>query len=204
MTLTHPRIWLFAAVFLAVTCGALLLTDPARAFVLGFDAGACAFILSLWPLWHRADAARLRVTAARDDSGRALTLTLAVAALGAVMVALGLVLRQSSDGNVVMVVATLVLAWLFGNLICAIHYAHFYYDQRHGDDRRGLQFPDDAPPVFSDFCYFSLAVGMTFQAPDVVICDAALRRFATVHSLVAFAFNIGLLGLSVNVLAGVV
>ena len=41
---------------------------------------------------------------------------------------------------------------------------------------------------------------MTFQTSDVEIRSRAMRRTATVHSLAAFVFNIGVLAFTVNIL----
>jgi uncharacterized membrane protein len=42
---------------------------------------------------------------------------------------------------------------------------------------------------------------MTFQVSDVQIASRRIRLVATAHSLVAFFFNMGVLGLTVNLIA---
>ena len=44
---------------------------------------------------------------------------------------------------------------------------------------------------------------MTCQVSDVAITDPVMRRNALVHGLVSFFFNLGVLALTINVLAGV-
>ncbi len=39
--------------------------------------------------------------------------------------------------DVVLIVATLALAWLFANIVFTLHYAHLYYLQKEGRDQAG-------------------------------------------------------------------
>lgn len=87
----------------------------------------------------------------------------------------------------------------------AVHYAHMFYDRdAGGGDHKGLNFPGTEQPVFQDFCYFAFVLGMTFQVSDVEIASHRLRRTATLHALVAFSFNIGVVALTVNVVASAI
>jgi uncharacterized membrane protein len=48
---------------------------------------------------------------------------------------------------------------------------------------------------------FAFVIGMTCQTADIEISECAMRRVSTFHGLFAFAFNLGILALTVNVLA---
>jgi len=48
---------------------------------------------------------------------------------------------------------------------------------------------------------FAFVIGMTCQTADISITSGAMRRVSTFHGLFAFAFNLGILALTVNVLA---
>lgn len=176
------------------------------AIALGFDVAAMIFLLSTARLWWRSTPDAMRSSAARDDGGRPLLLGVSAIVMTVVLIVLGtIVQRQSMVGieDLALVVATLVLAWSFSNLLYAFHYAHLFYDQdRDANDHGGLAFPGDHAPEFSDFCYFSFVLGMTFQVSDVEITSARLRRVATLHGILAFFFNLGVLALTINVLAG--
>ncbi len=206
LQLPHPRYVMFLAVLVLVGGGLAWLMPVERALVLGFDAGALLFLMSCLPLWGEAAADPLRLRAARDDGGRALLLAVSAMAAAAVIVALVRTL-QSRDaldpGDLLTVAATLVLAWLFLNAVYAFHYAHLFYDQSDGADAGGLGFPGTGVPVFSDFCYLSFTIGMTCQTSDVTVETAPLRRAVMLHGVGAFFFNLGVLALVVNVLAGV-
>ncbi|MDT8856008.1 DUF1345 domain-containing protein [Paracoccaceae bacterium Fryx2] len=204
--LPHPRFVLFFAVLAAGTAASAHLTGVEVAFVAGFDAAALAFILSCLPLWRqdRLDAILRRT--ARDDGGRVLLLVVAAVVLVTVLLALGRMIgARATPGpaDFALVTGTLVLAWLFVNLVYAFHYAHLYYDQGDAGDTRGLAFPGKDTPLFADFCYFSFVIGMTCQVSDVTIQTTTLRRVAMLHGLFAFFFNLGVLALTINVLSGV-
>ena len=87
-------------------------------------------------------------------------------------------------------------------MIFAMQYMHRHYGAS-ASGPKGLGFPGDSEPRFWDFVYFAYTIGMTFQTSDVSVCTTELRRLATLHALLAFVFNVGVVALSVNLLAGV-
>jgi uncharacterized membrane protein len=151
---------------------------------------------------------RLRLNAAMNDAGRVLLLLIAALLLAVVLVVVVVEMGKqgrSSGREVVLVAATLTIAWIFGNLVCALHYARMFYDVRPGGgDHAGLLFPGAEAPDFSDFCYFAFVLGMTFQVSDVQILGKRIGRTATAHALLAFFFNIGVVALTVNLIAGAI
>jgi len=202
----HPRFLVFLAALILGSGGLLRFYPWEQALVLGFDGAAALFLASCLPLWRETQAAAYRDRAARDDGGRVLLLVVSLATLAAVLAALVRVvqIRQTMVAfDLAMVLLTLGLAWLFVNAVYAFHYAHVYYDQIDGADVGGLGFPGENPPVFADFCYFAMTIGMTCQVSDVTVLSTDLRRTVLLHGLVSFLFNIGVVAMVVNVLAGI-
>ena len=103
-----------------------------------------------------------------------------------------------------MLIATLLLIWVFANTVFTLHYAHAWYlpDARTGGDAGGLAFPDTETPTYGDFAYFAFTLGMTFQTSDVAITGAKLRHAVLLHSFGAFLFNIGVIAFAINVIGG--
>lgn len=204
--LRHPRFLLFLGVLAGSLAAAAPLLPLRVAFLLGFDAGAMAFLAASAPLWVEAGTEAMRRRALRDDGGRVLLLVVSGVTLAAVLAAVFATI--AADENVgardlLLIVATLALAWLFVNTVFAFHYGHLYYDEAGGGlIGGGLNFPGTGAPVFSDFIYFSFIIGMTSQVSDVSIQSQAMRRAATAHGLLAFAFNLGVLAMTINVIAG--
>jgi uncharacterized membrane protein len=52
--------------------------------------------------------------------------------------------------------------------------------------------------------YYAHVVGMTSQVSDVVVTSRQMRHLTLMHSVTAFAFNMLVLALSINVMAGAI
>lgn len=207
MTMPHPRFAAFLVLFVLAALLAAQVLPIEEAVILGFDLAATAFIAMCVPLWRDdgADAARAR--AARDDGGRFFLIVSAVTVIAAILLALGRLVEGKSTLTGVdfaVVVATLVLAWMFLNLVYAFHYGHLFYDQHDARDAGGIVFPEGGAPVFADFVYFAFVIGMTCQTADLEISARSIRRVVTVHGVLTFFFNLGVLAMTINVLSGVI
>ncbi|WP_230483327.1 DUF1345 domain-containing protein [Sphingomonas sp. Leaf21] len=198
-----PRFLAFALILLVA--GALLVPSLGltRGILAGFDLAAFLFLLSLVPLLRQGQAAKMRRRAAQNDANRAVLLVFCGIVLFVILIAVGGELRgRNSVVTIALVVVTLILAWLFSNIVYALHYAHLYYSAGEKGDAGGLQFPDTAEPDYWDFLYFSVTLGMTFQTSDVSIASRRMRRVVTGQCLAAFIFNLGVIAFTVNVLGG--
>ena len=86
--------------------------------------------------------------------------------------------------------ATVVLSWLFVQIVFALHYAHVYYlEETEGRPKGGLEFGECGEPDYWDFVHFSLVLGATSQTADITFSTKEMRRIGTLHTLVAFGFN---------------
>lgn len=175
------------------------------AVMAGFDLAALTFMASVVPLIS-AKPETMRRNARANDANRELMLLLTGVVVLVILVAVGAALSQHGGPKasvVALLLATLVIAWLFSNLIYAMHYAHdFYLEGSNGKDGGGLEFPDTKEPTYWDFFYFAYTLGMTFQTSDVTIASRDMRRTALFHCMAAFLFNIGVLAFTINVLGG--
>jgi uncharacterized membrane protein len=202
--LPHPRFAGFLIVFLLIGGLSLTVLPPERALIAGFDFAAMVFVFSCIPLWYSDTPGAARQRGARDDGGRSLLLIVTLSAFASVLIAVAIMLHDRdtlSPGELAICVSTLVLAWVFANLVFAFHYSHLFYDRHQGGDREGLDFPGTDEPSFADFCYLSFVIGMTCQVSDVTVKDRTLRKAVTAHGLAAFFFNLGVLALAVNLTA---
>ena len=207
-----PRFLLFIALFAATGLGWHLLAGgkTADSIAIGFDLAALVFLSSLLPLLRERDAETIRNEARRNDANRVLVLVVASVIVLAVLAAISGELPEAGKGSVpslLRLLATITLAWLFSNVVFALHYAHLYYGETDGAaraDRGGLEFPKCPHPDYGDFLYFSATLGMTFQTSDVQICSRKMRRVVLAQSLAAFVFNLGIIGLVINGLGGLV
>jgi len=153
------------------------------------------------------DVSRIRERAAREDEGQVailmLTVSAALASLGAIVAELGSSVGSARrPSHVVLAALTILLSWAFIHAIFALHYAHEFYDETDGG---GLAFPGSDPaPDYWDFVYFSFVIGMTSQVSDVAVTSKRIRRAVAAHGVVAFIFNAALLALTVNIAASAI
>jgi len=210
----YLNFWLFTATMLVTTVVSGLVLSKVRAVLAGFDAGALVFIVGTLNLMRGSETNDMRQRAAANDPDAHILLAVAMLIVGVVLAAVTVELTGIGGGHgtgLALSGLTILLAWVFTNLLFALHYAHRFYapgdpddEPGRGDgdpqDSGGLEFPGKAMPVYSDFAYFSFVLGMTFQVSDVVITSAELRRFALYHALAAFLFNIVVVALSVSLL----
>ncbi len=203
----RPRLTIGASLFVVLTVafGACGIGWP-RAIVLGFALAALAFMVLVAHMFARSDIASIRSRAREEDEGGWAALSIGVVVSAVVLVALGLELHGGGSGSVfeiVLAAPSLLLSWLFMNTLFAVHYAHAYYgDDARRHKRGGLEFPGNEEPDYWDFAYFAIVVGMTFQVSDVQITSRPLRRVALVHGMIAFFFNVIIIAISVNAVAG--
>ncbi len=200
-----PRFLLFALVAMAGIGFGTVSLGWHIGVMAGFDVAALIFLLTCLPLLND-EAEAMRAAASRNDANRAVLLALTVGVTLVILAAIASELTQKGSPDplmVALIVATLVLAWLFSNVIYALHYAHLFY--MRGDDGKddgGLTVPGTDEPDYRDMLYFAFTLGMTFQTSDVDIESRRIRWVATFHCLIAFVFNLGVLAFTINVLGG--
>lgn len=170
----------------------------------GFDAAAIIFFISVAPLLNDR-ATQMRDAAKRNDANRAGLLAITGFVSLVVLTAVASELLQPKPHKpwmAVLIVGTLALCWLFSSLVYALHYAHIFYGDAKGKDAGGVDFPSTDEPDYWDFLYFSTCLSMTFQVSDVDITSGAVRRVVMFHCLIAFVFNLCIIGFTINVLGG--
>lgn len=199
------RFLVFAAVLLVATGGASAVgLDPRSAALFGFDIAAFVFLASITPLLS-ADPDSMRQHAQDNDANRAGLLAISALLSLVILFTVGGLIAGPGDlgrGDVILIIATLVLAWLFANMVFTLHYAHLFYLRVKGHDRGGLEVPGTHEPDYWDFLYFAFTLGMTFQTSDVSVTGAHMRRVVLGHCMAAFLFNMGILAFTVNALGG--
>lgn len=199
----QPQIAAFAVVLVVASGLSWWLFRNRLALLAGFDVAALVYLVWIFRALSSAEPKRLRSRTVRYESGRRTLLLLAGLVFGVVLIAIAAELGHGprrTTPEMVLIFVTLITAWCFGNMIFALEYMHRYYVPT--SSHKGLDFPGETEPTFWEFVYFAYTIGMTFQTSDVALCTTDMRRLATLHALVAFMFNVGVVALSVNLLAG--
>lgn len=106
-------------------------------------------------------------------------------------------------GRYTLTVATLFGSWILVGVLFCFHYAHKFY--RCDDKQLPLKFPDDEKePDYWDFMYFSFTISVAVQTSDVSVMSRGMRKLVLGHSVLNFFFNLVILGLSINIAAGLI
>jgi len=219
----HARLWpalrsrprllgamVFGLVVYAVLVRLLGLAPVASALV-AWNASAISFLVVTGHMMVTTDLAMIRRRAVTQDEGRIAILSLVVLAAVAMLVAVAseLVHARAMEGServlhIGLAALTVMTSWFFTQVLFALHYAHDFYAARAYGEPDPLAFPGTPDPVYSDFLHFAVVLGATAQTADITFQGGLLRPVGTLHSLMAFVFNASLVGLSVNVAAGLV
>ncbi|MDI3381520.1 DUF1345 domain-containing protein [Xenophilus aerolatus] len=179
--------------------------------LLGWSGGVAAYLLlALW-LAHRFDAGQVKHRARSLDPPAAVLLGAVLATVVISLAAIAMLLGQvkQMDGamraaHVALALVSLAGSWLMIHTMYAFHYAHSYYQDDDTPDEGGLEFPGKDEPDYADFMYYAFVVGMTSQVSDVQVSSREMRRTTLVHSILSFGFNMLVLALSINVVAGII
>jgi uncharacterized membrane protein len=197
------RFIMFLAVLIvgAVPAGSWLGSD-ALGIIGAFDLAAALFLISCWGILAISDPSEIERIARLNDANRTFLLAVTGIVLAVLLIAVGAetVGRHPDVMTRSLIIVTLIVAWLFSNIVYALHYAHMAYVQPPSGCA-GFRFPGTAQPVYWDFVYFAFTCGMAFATSDVEITDQRIRKVVAFHCLAAFAFNIGVLAFTVNLLA---
>jgi uncharacterized membrane protein len=175
------------------------------AVLLGWMAAASVFLASVWITIHSMDATQTKSHATTEDPSRilahALIIGASIAILGGVVFVLLKAGNSVGDRRAIYIaigVVSVFLAWTTVHTVFTLRYAHLYYSDQPG----GIDFNEGDAPDYRDFAYLAFTLGMTFQVSDTNLSTKAIRRAALSHGLISFVFGFVILGLMINVVAG--
>ena len=185
----------------------------ATRFVAGYDVAALTLLALLWTRGLHGDARLTRARAALDDPGQAVILFVM---LGAVIVGLVSAIAILGHGPSAQTVgqrwlayglATIAVSagWFLVHTVFTFRYAHLYWydDDGDGTESGGIRFPGTAEPSDFDFAYFAFTLGTSFAVSDPQVTETRVRREVIVHSIIAFAYNSVIIGMVINIFAGI-
>lgn len=167
-----------------------------------FDLAAAVFLGLCLKLLRIDDPSLIEDIANRNDANRPVLLVMTAIVTAVLLIAVGseTVGRHPAALTKALIILTLTISWIFSNTVYALHYAHMGYIQP-GEGCAGFRFPGTPNPLYWDFIYFAFTCGMAFATSDVEVTNQSIRKVVTFHSLAAFAFNIGVLAFTINLLA---
>lgn len=185
-------------------------TVPVLGFAAGFLVGWSVLALTsviwvlvmVWPM----DAANTRAHATREDPGRQLARLVALVGslvgLGAVAIVL-LQTRERPEGEALLLagiaVVSVVSSWALIQVDYMLRFAARYY----ADPVGGIDFNQAEDPMYTDFAYFAVGLGMTYQVADTSVRTNEIRRIVIAQTLLAYLFGSVILASIINLVAGI-
>jgi uncharacterized membrane protein len=183
---------------------------PTTRGLIAWNAGVWGYLVAMMRVVTTSDSNRVRALADKQDEKVPLVLFTLIVASIVSLSAIFLELGELSDakgweriGRYGLTVATLFGSWLLLGVLFCFHYAHRYY--RCAPQPLPLRFPDESnQPDYWDFMYFSFTIAVAVQTSDVTVMTRGMRKVVLGHSVLNFFFNLVVLGLSINIAAGLI
>jgi uncharacterized membrane protein len=206
----RPRLLIAAGAGLALALALPSSWDWVSRALLGWNTTAWSYLVLMGWLMMRVGHETVRQIAEQEDESAAAVLVIvsaaAVLSLAAIVLQLGAI-KELAGGERALhygfVAATLLGSWFLVGVVFAIHYAHMFYTT--AAKQRPLQFPNDEHnPDYWDFLYFSFTIAVAVQTSDVCVTTRAMRKAVLAQSVLSFFFNTAVIGLTINIAAGLI
>ena len=159
-------------------------------------------LVMVWPM----DAERTRAHATTEDPGRQLARLVALVGSLVSLGAVGIVLIQTRERSqaealllAAIAVVSVVSSWALVQVDYMLRFAGLYYAEPVG----GIDFNQDEDPEYTDFAYFAVGLGMTYQVADTSVRTNEIRRIVIAQTLLAYLFGSVILASIINLVAGI-
>lgn len=182
--------------------------SPLTRALIGWNAAVWLYLITMMWMVTRADHHKVREIACKQDENAGIVLLAlvlcAVLSLSAIIWELGEIPHLKPDQRPIryaFTALTVLGSWLVVGMLFTFHYAHMFYLSR--ERVRPLQFPAELnDPDYWDFLYFSFTIAVAAQTSDVIVQGRRIRKLALAQSVLSFFFNVAIIGLSINIAAG--
>jgi uncharacterized membrane protein len=210
-TYFRARLRLLIAILAGVICFIALPPELGylQRLLIGWNVLAWLYLFFMWFRMMRTRVQDIPHIARLQDESAGLVLSMVI--LGCLVSILAILIELTSlkhlSGtprvlHLLLTGSTLVVSWALLPTSFAMHYAHHHYLHR-SQDIAPIFFPEKPEePGYWDFLYFSFTIAVASQTADVATGTTDIRQIALLQSVISFVFNLAILGLSVNVGAG--
>lgn len=169
-----------------------------------------SLLIFYWISFYKTSVEHMQSEAQKDDNSNTYVFFLILTSILGSLLAIGIIILSKNSNpqtkmlHILSSLATLTISWFLLHTIYTVKYVHLYYGNSQFEKGHGLDFPEKGNflPNFWDFAYFSFVLGMTFQVSDISISDRKIRHVALWHSLISFIFNMIIIAVSINLIAG--
>ena len=195
------------AVFLLLPPGLSIPINLAISWVIA----GCIYLFLTYMMMYFSTEENILALSNKEDAGAAIILLTTILASAASLVAIVMILSsfeflstRNTIWHIALVLLTYAISWLLVHTAFTLHYAHAYYLELEKTKSAPLIFEAKLRPLYIDFLYFSMVIGMTCQTADVNIANSRMRFWVMIQGATAFIFNTSLLALAINLISGAV
>lgn len=210
-TYFRARLRLLIAILAGLTCFFALPPELGylQRLLIGWNVLAWLYLFFMWFRMLRTKVQDIPHIARMQDESAGLVLGMVI--LGCLVSILAILIELTSlkhlSGtprvlHLLLTGATLTVSWALLPTSFAMHYAHHHYLHRSKDVTPMIFVEKPEEPGYWDFLYFSFTIAVASQTADVATGTTDMRQIALLQSVISFVFNLAILGLSVNVGAG--
>jgi uncharacterized membrane protein len=206
-TMSAGRRLLIGAALGLVTLAIVVWFEPWQFTLLaGWVVAGLWFFGSVWVIVGPLDATETAAYATREDDSIVSSHLWLIGSSLASLLGVGFALGKAKDVSgledallTAGALSAVAVSWLVVHTTFALRYAHLYYSTPPG----GIDFKNHHElPDYHDFAYVAATIGMTFQVSDTDIQSKPIRRTVLRHALLSFLFGAVILGVTVNLVAG--
>jgi uncharacterized membrane protein len=181
--------------------------SPTARVLVAWNLAVWPYLASLVWLMLSSTAGRVREISQQEDASSASLLVVMSGAAIFSLVAIVLELargKESGEGWFFIYglpLLTVIGSWFLLGAVYTFHYAHLYYSAPQ--HRLPLSFPEGLKaPAYIDFLYFSFTISAAAQTSDVTVHSSPMRATVLAQTVLCFFYNCAILGLSINIAAG--
>lgn len=204
---TIVRLRVFASITLGGFAGiaTAFLYGPAAGILAGWGVFALVNVIWLlcliWPMGPAETQKHATIEAPGRRTARLISVIGSLVSLAAVLSVI--IQAQHAPGIEEYILAGIAVisvatSWLLIQADYVLRYARMYYSEPQG----GIDFNQDEPPQYTDFIYFSLGLGMTYQVADTNVTTNAIRRVVIAQTVLAYLFGTVILATIINLVTG--
>ena len=177
-------------------------------WLFSWDVGVLVYLVLSWTTVVLLDSTKTRRRVLRKThTGLALFWVVLLAAFASAAAGVMIIHQPPSDSalsrgwHIGLALATVACAWMVLHTDFGFRYAARYYRHKRDADH-GLRFHAHSPPDYLDFMLFAFFIGMTSSVSDVQIRSRDMRWMTMLHGIVSFVFNLLILSICINLIAG--
>lgn len=204
----HTKVWIAAVVGIVLAAALPASWSVITRILTGWNGAVLVLVPLTYFRLRRLDARELRAHYEEEDpTAPVIIIVVVIAALLSLLAIIGLLstVKQGPPAeriaHLMLATLTIVSSWFLVHTMFTLRYADMYYSVPQGA-LPPLRFPETPEPLFWDFLYFSFTIGVACQTSDVSTTQTQIRNTVTIHSIIAFVFNVSVLGFAINVSAG--